>query len=87
MYFSNSHRSRVLPTPAAPETATSRAAAPLKRAVEQLLEQAQLAVAPDERRLEPLLALAPPTPATTRAARHSCSGSALPLTVCSPASS
>ena len=34
----------------------------------------------------PSMRCAPPLPATTRTARHSCSGSALPLTLCTPAS-
>ena len=45
----------------------------LGRGVEELLDEAQLAVAADERRLERRSnAVAPPRPATTRSARQSC---------------
>ena len=43
--------------PASPETATSRAELTLGRAVKELLDQAQVAVAADEWRLEAPLAL------------------------------
>ena len=55
--MSNSHSSRVLPTPAGPETATRRAALALERTVEELLEQTQVGVASEQRRLEDPLAL------------------------------
>ena len=47
--------------------------------VEQLLDQPQLAVPADQRRLQPVGALAPPPAATTARAAHSGTGSALPL--------
>ena len=50
------------------------------RRVEEVLEQAQLVVAADERRLERLASgSAPPRSATTRSARHAGTGRALPL--------
>ena len=52
MYFSNSHDSRDLPIPAIPTTETSCALPLLGGGVEELLDQPQLAVAADERRLE-----------------------------------
>ena len=55
--------------------------------VEQVLEQPELVVAADERRLERLGRLRPPRSATTRSARHAGTGAALPLRVCSPAGS
>ena len=44
-------------------------------------------VAADERRLERLARLRPPTSATTRSARHAGTGACLPLSSCSPAAS
>ena len=88
MYFSNSHERRDLPMPATPTTETSCAFSLVRRGVEQLLHDAQLAVAADERRLE-----APPS-ASSRArprpradARQSGTGSALPFSSWQPASS
>ena len=52
MYFSNSHESRDLPMPAIPITETSCALPSSAERVEQLLDEPQLAVAADERRLE-----------------------------------
>ena len=52
MYLRNSQARRLLPMPAGPMTETSRARCSRDVCVEQVLEQAQLVVAPDERRLE-----------------------------------
>ena len=87
MYFSNSQARRDLPMPATPTTETSCARSLVRGRVEELLDEAELAVAADERRLEPA-----PTPrrrarAITRSARQSGTGSALPFSSCSPASS
>ena len=57
MYFSNSHDRRDLPMPAMPVTDTSWALPLLAGGVEQVLDEPELAVAPDERRLEALGAL------------------------------
>ena len=48
-----------MPIPAGPMTDTSRARLLAARGVEQVLEQPQLVVAADERRLERLAAVAP----------------------------
>ena len=58
MYFWNSHASRLLPMPAWPTTETS-AACSRGRWRGAVLEQAQLLVTADERRLEPLAATPP----------------------------
>ena len=55
--------------------------------MEEVLEQAQLVVAADERRLERLERFRPPRSATTRRARQAGTGAALPLSACSPAAS
>ena len=54
MYLRNSQASRLLPMPAGPMTETSRARRSRRGRVEQVLEQPQLLVAADERRLERL---------------------------------
>ena len=60
----------------------------LRRAVEVLLDEAQLARAADERRLELAATRARRRESTvTRSARKSESGSALPFSSCSPAGS
>ena len=66
----------------------TRRARPLPRGgVELVLEQPQLVVAADERRLEPLVAAAATRSATTRSARQAGTGASLPLSRCSPAGS
>ena len=88
MYFSSSQASRLLPIPAGPviETRRARRSRPVVR--EQVLQQAELLVATDERRLGQVRRdpgrragrrpAAPARPAT---------GACLPLSACSPASS
>ena len=51
-YLKNSQASRDLPTPATPTIDIRRAVLLFAGAVQQLLEEAQLAITPDERRLE-----------------------------------
>ena len=86
MYFSNSHASRLLPMPAWPVTETRRTRRSRAGGVEQVLEQAQLVVAADERRLEPSARPRPPRSATTRSARQP-GRRCLALEHCSPAGS
>ena len=72
--------------PAGPMTETRRARRSRDGRMEQVLEQAQLVVAADERRLERVRrGLPPPRSATTRSARQAGTGLALPLSTCSPA--
>ena len=52
MYFSNSHESRDLPMPAMPGDRDELRLLLVGRAVEELLDEPQLAVTADERRLE-----------------------------------
>ena len=73
--------------PAGPVTDTSRGAPLARRGVEQVLEQAELLVAADERRLERSARPRPPRSATTRSARQAGTGASLPLSACSPAGS
>ncbi len=88
MYFSNSHASRDLPMPAMPVTETSCARRVLGRRVEQLLDEPELAVAADERRLEAGRPLRRRAPRRRREARaRAKTGSALPFSSCRPASS
>ena len=88
MYLSNSHASRDLPMPAMPMTETSCALPSLGGRVEELLDEPQLPVAADERRLEPVATRARRrAPRSTRSARQSWSGSSLPFSSCEPASS
>ena len=54
MYFSNSQASRDLPTPGVTVDDHQPRPAAVLGAVEQLLDQPQLAVAPDQRRLQPV---------------------------------
>ena len=54
VYFENSQPRRLLPMPAGPTTETSRASLLAAGRVEQVLEQAQLVVATDERGLQRL---------------------------------
>ena len=81
-------REPALADPAGPDDRHEPRAASRGGRVEQVLEQPQLVVAPDERRLERRRArLRPPRSATTRSARHAGTGRALPLSACSPAGS
>ena len=87
-YLRNSHARRLLPMPAWPVIETSADALLARRRVEQVLEQPQLRVATDERRLEPLVT-APPARARRRRAGPgtTATGATLPLSTCSPAGS
>ena len=88
MYLRNSQARRLLPIPAGPDDADQPGAALAPGGVEQVLEQAQLVVAADERRLERLASgRARRRSATTRSARHAGTGALLPLSACSPAAS
>ena len=58
----------------------------LRGGVEQLLDQAQLPLPAGERGSRPAARRVPPRPATTRTARHSGTGSALPLSWWAPVS-
>ena len=76
----NSQASRDLPMPAMPMTETSCARSLVGGGVEELLDEPELAVAADERRLEARRApCARRAPATTRSARQSCAGLGLAL--------
>ena len=86
-YFSNSQASRLLPMPPGPVIETQARPTLAGDDVEQVLEQAQLDVPADERRLQAAERLRPPRSATTRRARQAGTGAALPLSSCSPASS
>ena len=85
-YFSNSQASRDLPIPATPTT-DRRCAFPPRRSVEELLDEPQLAVAADERRLEPGRASLAAAVRDHAQARQSWTGSLLPFSSCAPASS
>ena len=87
MYFSNSQASRDLPIPAMPDDRDELGAAVLGRGVEEVLDQPQLAVAADERRLETgRLELRPPRRRPRAERAKSGTGSALPFSSCAPAS-
>ena len=80
MYFRNSQARRLLPMPAGPDDGDEPGAPLAARGVEEVLEQAQLVVAADERRLEASrLRSRPPRSATTRRARHAGTGRRLAL--------
>ena len=86
MYFRNSHARRLLPMPAGPMTDTRRARRLATGGVEQVLEQAQLVVAADERRLErPRCGCARHAPRRRAARARPATGAVLPLSICSPA--
>ena len=77
-YFRNSQPSLLLPMPAGPITLTSADPLLASRGVEQLLQQPNLVVAADERRLERSDRPRPPRSATTRMARQAGSGAPSP---------
>ena len=87
MYFSNSHPSRLLPTPAGPDTRTNRGC---RRSTEAWNSSRIMRIStprPISGASSPSTRCAPPIAETTRVARHSRSGSTLPLSWCSPSSS
>ena len=87
MYLKNSHAAG---TCRCRRCRRPRQAAPCARprgAWKKLLDQAELAVAPDERRLQPAERSAPPRPADDAERAPQRTGSALPFSSCSPASS
>ena len=86
MYFRNSQPSRDLPTPAGPDTSTSRGTCRSAAAWNSSLTVRSSASRPVSGASSPSTRWLPPTPASTLVARHSRAGSALPFSTCSPAS-
>ena len=86
MYLKNSQPSRDLPTPAGPDTSTSRGTRRSTAAWNKSLIVRSSASRPVSGASRPSIRCTPPTPASTRVARHSRCGSALPFSACSPAS-
>ena len=87
MYFSNSHPSRLLPTPAGPDTRTNRGC---RRSTDAWNSSRIMRIStprPISGASSPSTRCAPPIAETTCVARHTRSGSTLPLSWCSPASS
>ena len=87
MYFSNSHPSRLLPTPAGPDTSTNRGC---RRSTDAWNSSRIIRIStprPISGASSPSTRCAPPIADTTCVARHTRSGSTLPLSWCSPASS
>src|ERR1700691_3628743 len=85
-YFSNSQPSLDLPTPAGPETSTSRGTRRSAAAWNRSLIVRSSASRPVSGASSPSTRWTPPTADSTRVARHSRADSALPLSRCSPAS-
>ena len=85
-YFSNSQPSRDLPTPAGPATSTSRGTRRSAAAWNSSRMVRSSASRPVSGASSPSTRCDPPTPDSTRVARHSCTGSDLPFSACSPAS-
>src|SRR5580693_9192583 len=85
-YFSNSQPSRDLPTPAGPDTSTSRGARRSAAAWNRSLTVRSSTSRPVSGASSPSTRCTPPTADTTRVARHSRAGSALPFSACSLAS-
>src|SRR5262245_49230808 len=85
-YFSNSQPSRDLPTPADPDTSTSRGTRRPAAAWNSSLTVRSSASRPVSGASKPSTRCDPPTPASTRVARQRCCGPALPFSACSPAS-
>ena len=75
-----------MPTPAGPDTTTSRGVRRSALAWNSSLTSAQFGVAADQRRLEPVDPLRAADAGQHPVGRHSRTGSALPLSACSPAS-
>jgi hypothetical protein len=86
MYLKNSQPSRDLPTPAGPDTTTSRGTRRPAAAWNSSLMVRSSASLPVSGASSPSTRCDPPIPASTRAARHNRAGSALPFSACSPAS-
>ncbi len=86
VYLSNSQARRDLPTPACPLTVTSRAVPRSAVSCSIAFTSASSVSCPTNPASSPSTRAAPLTPATTRVACQSRSGSAFPLTVNSPAS-
>ena len=86
MYFSNSHPSRDLPTPAGPDTSTIRGTRRSAAAWNSSLTVRSSASRPVSGASRPSIRWAPPTPASTRVARQRTCGSALPFSRYDPAS-
>ena len=87
MYFENSQASRLLPMPAGPMTETSRARRSRPVAWNRSLSRRSSSSRPTNGASSVSARLRPPSSATTRSARQAGTGLALPLSVCSPASS
>ena len=79
MYFSNSQPSRDLPTPAGPDTTTIRGIRRSAAAWNNSRTVRSSASRPISGASSPSTRCDPPTPASTRVARHSRCGSALPF--------
>ena len=86
MYFRNSQPSRDLPVPAGPDTSTIRGTRRSAAAWNSSLIVRSSASRPVSGASSPSTRWLPPTPASTRVARHSGTGSDLPFSRCSPAS-
>ena len=82
----NSQPSRDLPTPAGPDTSTSRGTRRSAAAWNSSRTVRSSASRPVSGASSPSTRCDPPTPARTRVARHNGCGSALPFSACSPAS-
>ncbi len=85
-YFSNSQPSRDFPTPAGPDTTTIRGIRRSAAAWNSSLTVRSSASRPISGASSPSTRCDPPTPASTRVARHNCSGSAFPFNRWAPAS-
>jgi hypothetical protein len=84
--LSNSHPSRHLPTPAGPDTSTSRGTRRSAAAWNNSRTVRSSTSRPVSGASSPSTRWLPPTPASTRVARHNRTGSAFPFSACSPAS-
>ncbi len=86
MYLKNSQESRDLPTPAGPKMASSRAVPASAEAWKNSLTSRSSRSRPRKEASSPSMRSVPPTAATTRVARYSGTGAALPLSTWVPAS-
>jgi hypothetical protein len=86
MYLKNSQPSRDLPTPAGPDTSTSRGTFRSATAWNRSLIVRSSTSRPVSGASSPSTRWLPPAPANTRVARHNRCGSALPFSARSPAS-
>ena len=87
MYLSNSHPRRDLPTPAGPETTTSRGVFRSTEAWKRSFSARSSTSRPVNGASRPSARFLPPTPESTRMARKSCSGCSFPFNSKLPASS